>query len=259
MQSTMALLLAGILIGPLSGPLLAATAAPTPSVEAVVEEAYEQFRAGLGVRQSCSSGVSIVFEELPSRRGEYRTATGEVVIDAGDGADGIAGIVVHELAHHTFLRCGIFAEADFTQAFYATQRLPVGRDWFDYSAGWAQSPAEHFAEAMAYTISGYGEGGIRITSETVGVMVRWLAGDAVSLPAANTHDPVPYSDMGVAPARLVGGEVGDDELANTVSSRPGIAHKAPAVELGAEVFETGPSRSRLLIRWLSPSWLFGPI
>ncbi len=101
-------------------------------------------------------------------------------------------IVVHELSHHTFLACGAFADSDFGAAFYASQGLPEDRDWFDYTAGWVGSPAEHFAEAMAITISGSVEGGIAIGSETTAVVSRWLAG-APSTTPADSYEPVPYS------------------------------------------------------------------
>jgi len=156
MQSWMALLVAGMLIGPVVGSPVAY--ADTTEAETVVAQAYEQWNSNLGVRKTCSSGVSVIFEELSGRRGEYRTATGEVVIDPTDSADGMAAIVAHELSHHTFLACGVFADREFTEAFYAAQGLPFGRDWFDYSAGWTQTPAEHFAEAMATVIVGDGEG-----------------------------------------------------------------------------------------------------
>ncbi len=194
MQSWMALLVAGMLIGPVVGPTAAFAESPTVSaeVDAVVDAAYESWNSSLGVRQGCSAGVSIVFAPVDGRRGEYRTRTGEVVIDPNDSITGMGSIVVHELAHHTFLACGAFADTDFTAAFYSSQDLPEGRDWFDYAAGWSATPAEHFAEAMAITIYGSGEGGVAVSSETTALVARWLAG-APSTPPAVSQDPTPYS------------------------------------------------------------------
>ncbi len=194
MRSWMALFLSGLLVGPLLGTTAAAAdSPPVPAeVEALVASAYDEWYDALGFRQSCSSTVTIVYEEIDGRRGEYRTKTAQVVIDPTDSLDGLEAIVIHELSHHTFLACGVFADDDFTAAFYASQGLPEDRDWFDYAAGWSATPAEHFAEAVAFTIHGKGEGGIPVAEETTALVSRWLAG-APSAPPASSHDPVPYS------------------------------------------------------------------
>ena len=236
MQSWKALLLAGMLMGPVVGSTAALADSPSISadVAAVVEAAYDEWHSSLGVRQQCSSSVSIVFEHVAGRRGEYRTRSSEVVIDPNDSIVGMGAIVVHELAHHTFLACGAFADAEFTSAFYAAQDLPEDRDWFDYAAGWAATPAEHFAEAMAVTIYGSGEGGISVGSETSALISRWLAG-APTRPPAPSHDPIPYS-----PATGLPGENGvvTSGGPTVASSGPTTTSEAPvvyrsAVELAA--------------------------
>jgi len=194
MRSWMTLLVTGILIGPVVGSASALADSPPVSedVTAIVSSAYDEWYDSLGVRQGCSSTVKVTYAEIDGRRGEYRTRTGEVVIDPTDTTDGLAAIVIHELSHHTFLACGAFADNGFTAAFYASQSLPEDRDWFDYAAGWSATPAEHFAEAMAFTIHGSGEGGIPVATETSALISRWLSG-APSTPPASTQDPVPYS------------------------------------------------------------------
>lgn len=195
MQSWMALLVAGMLIGPITGATVASADTPSVSSEtqSAVDAAHTQWLSGLGVRDGCSSGASIVFEQLDGRRGEYRTRSATVVVDPTDDIAGMAQIVIHELSHHTFLACGVFADAEFTEAFYAAQGLPAGRDWFDYSAGWGATPAEHFAEAMAVTISGSGQGGIAVGAETKAIIARWLSGAAVATAESDTYEPVPYA------------------------------------------------------------------
>ncbi len=194
MRSWIALIIAGTLIGPVAGSTVAYADTLTVSaqVETIVDAAYDQWLGSLEVRQSCSSGVAIVYEVLDGRRGEYRTQTGEVVIDPTDSVVGMGAIVVHELSHHTFLACGVVADAEFAHAFYWSQGLPEERDWFDYSVGWSATPAEHFAEAMAITITGTGEGGISVGTTTTALISRWLAG-ASSTPPADSYEPVPYS------------------------------------------------------------------
>ena len=202
MQSWMALLVTGMLIGPLTGATVASadTSSVPAETQSVVDTAFAEWQDGLGVRRECSSGVTFVFEELSGRRGEYRTGSAVVVIDPSDDVDGMGSIVVHELSHHTFLSCGVFADVEFAAAFYAAQGIPADRDWFDYSAGWGATPAEHFAEAMAVTISGRGEGGIAVGAETQALVARWLSGAPPAPPEADTYEPVPYSPNSIAVA-----------------------------------------------------------
>lgn len=207
MRSWMTVLVAGTLLGTMIGSAPASADSPqiSPEVQSIVDSAYDEWYGSLGSRQSCSSGVTMVYEVLDGRRGEYRTKTGEVVIDPTDSTSAMGAIVVHELGHHTFLACGVFADEDFTAAFYASQGLPEDRDWFDYAAGWAATPAEHFAEAMAITIYGSGEGGIPVATETTALVSRWLSGAPIAPPAVS-HDPVPYSSSASGQAEDQGTE-----------------------------------------------------
>ncbi len=261
MQSWMALLVAGMLIGPGSGalPAFASTSSPTTAVATVVDQAYDQWYSGLGIRQSCSSGVEIIFEALPSRRGEYRTATEQVVIDPGDSLEGMGGIVIHELSHHTFLACGAFADADFAEAFYAAQGLAADRDWFDYALGWAQTPAEHFAEAMAVTISGAGEGGISITAEAVGAMSQWLAGAPIVTPAVETHEPVPYADNGVPTTPVDIGGRSDDPTSEPAPPLPEISNNAVTIDIFGEILDLVAHGYRKSVFWLNSWRVIGPV
>jgi len=206
----------------------------------------------------------MVLEPLPDRRGEYRTDTDQVVIDPDDGIDGMAGVVTHELAHHLFLACGAFADADFTAAFYAAQGLPRDRHWFDYSAGWSETPAEHFAEAVAVVIASSGEGGIAVTPEAVDIVTRWLAGAPIALPASETQNPSAYaadpsvtaveSDQeGVASSSLLVEPISTAEDA-TSEAPPDRDQPAPAVAVtatdspDAEAIST-LGRSLLALHW----------
>ena len=233
MQSWMALLVAGMLIGPVSGSTVAF--ADTPSVptqtQDAVARAHQAWHDGLGSREACSSGVSMAFEALEGRRGEYRTRTAQVVIDPTDDIAGIESIVVHELSHHTFLACGAFADADLMDAFYVSQGIPEGRDWFDYSHGWASTPAEHFAEAMAITIWGSGEGGIAVGPDTQSIIARWLAGAPVTPPTVDSYEPVPYSPVGVVESSTEDGGRSDSQA---VAAAP-VEHEPAAAALPAPV------------------------
>jgi hypothetical protein len=255
MQSWMALLLAGTLISPILGSSVAYADTPAVSaeIETIVDAAYEQWHSSLGIRQSCSSGVSFVFQQLDGQRGEYRTQTGEVVIDPTDSVAGMDAIVVHELSHHTFLACGAFTDPGFGAAFYASQGLPEDRDWFDYTAGWAGTPAEHFAEAMAITISGSGEGGIAVGSETTAVVSRWLAGAPNTTPA-DSYEPVPYSKSTDSESSS---EI--DKGNEQPSVQPAAAPLAEPVMLDilGEIVEFSPKAASF--HWLNGWQVIGPI
>ena len=242
MQSWMALLVAGMLLGPVSGSAVAF--ADTPSVptqtQDAVARAHQAWQDGLGSREACSSGVSMIFEALDGRRGEYRTGTAQVVIDPTDDVAGIESIVVHELSHHTFLACGAFADAELQEAFYASQGLPSGRDWFDYSHGWANTPAEHFAEAMAVTVWGSGEGGISVGRETQGIIARWLAGAPVKSATADEYEPVPYSPNSVAEPSTEDGGRSDSPAVPTAAPQPQPQSPPPAAAAPVAAPEVDP-------------------
>ncbi len=274
MQSWMALLVAGILLSPVVGstPAEAETSVVPTEVSAAVDAARAEWQDSLGARRACSAGVTIVYAEIEGRRGEYRTRTGEVVIDPTDSRSGLGALVIHELSHHTFLACGAFADAEFTEAFYAAQDLPEDRDWFDYAIGWSATPAEHFAEAMAITISGSGEGGISVGSETTSVISRWLAG-APSTPPADSYQPVPYSagtdSSETSDIDVESGQpsvVPQPTASTTVSASPAAAvQPAPVVpvarvlrtvDIFGEVFEYLPTSA--IVFWLNAWRVVGP-
>ena len=207
MEAFLALLTALTLTVP--GPLLSVAAVDTSggsSQEAqVVSETAATWEANLGTRRACSTGVRVVFEELSGRRGEYRPATRTVALDPGRPLSALPSTVAHELSHHTFLACGVFADPALTDAFYTAQGLPVSRGWFDYGAGWSATPAEHFAEVMAAVTTGRSEGGIRITPAAMSVVRAWLAGATLptvsppqTAPAAGEPDPVPADQPAAA-------------------------------------------------------------
>ncbi len=219
MEAFLALVTALMLTAP--GPLLSVAAVDTSGGSGqeaqVVSDAAAIWEANLGVRRACSTGVTIVFEELPGRRGEYRPSSHTVALDPGRPLSGLPATVAHELSHHTFLACGAFADRQFTAAFYTAQGLPTSRGWFDYGAGWSATPAEHFAEAMAAVTTGRSEGGIRITSAARSVVAAWLAGtplpavsppETVHLPDTGRPEPVtaPVPSSGPAPTTRGGGQ-----------------------------------------------------
>ncbi|MDJ0497190.1 MAG: hypothetical protein QNJ89_05120 [Acidimicrobiia bacterium] len=239
MQSWMALLVAGMLLGPVSGSAVAF--ADTPSVptqtQDAVARAHQAWQDGLGSREACSSGVSMIFEALDGRRGEYRTGAAQVVIDPTDDVSGIESIVVHELSHHTFLACGAFADSEFKEAFYASQGIPAERDWFDYSHGWGNTPAEHFAEAMAVTLWGSGEGGIAVGRDTQSIIARWLAGAPVKPPSADEYEPVPYSPISVAESSTEDGGRSDTTAVPAAAAKPQSPPAAAAAPVAAAEVE----------------------
>lgn len=217
--------------------------ASTDSPDAVVDQTYELWQSALGARQECASGAAIVLEALSGRRGEYRPATRQVVLDPRSDPGDMAGVLIHELAHHAFLSCGVFADQDFTDAFYAAQALPADRDWFDYTAGWSLTPAEQFAEATAVAITGRGEGGIEVTTEAADLISRWLAGAPLSRLPAQLDSPEPYAENDVSVRGNAGGDrsLTQVESAATPSARPEPAaaepSRAPDINSGSEDYQ----------------------
>jgi len=221
-----------------------ATSVPT---ESVIAEAYQQWWDALGPRQGCASGVTITLGALPSRRGEYRVATQQVVINPAGDLDTLPEIVVHELSHHTFIACGAFADENLTQAFLSAQQLPLDRDWFDYSAGWEQAPAEHFAEVMSVSIVGANTTTIKVTTEAVGVIRLWLAAAPIMVsPPPDEYAPVPY-----APAAATTDRRGDYQISEPDQSET-MAADAVEIKRGtpSEVDAHEPSPAVLeILRW----------
>jgi hypothetical protein len=251
----MAAIVAGMLIGPVAGASVAYadSSTPSPEVRAAVDAATAEWQSSLGVRHDCSSGVSIVYDEIDGRRGEYRTASSVVAVDPTDGTDGLEAIVIHELSHHTFLACGVFADADFKQAFYAAQGIPSDRDWFDYAGGWSQTPAEHFAEAMATAIVGNGEGGIPVGVDTVAVVTRWLAGAPLTR-AEEPSAPTPYSSGGISTAPVeIGGRSPNPEAeeAPAQASEAAAAVESPTATLYRRILEAVRRKPQLSVYWLN--------
>lgn len=165
-----------------------ADAAP-PGVADAVSAAASRWEAALSGRSGCLRSVTISFEDLDSRRGEYRTREARVVIDVAVPVSDAPRVVTHELAHHAFVACGGYVDESLASAFYAAQGLPADRGWFDYSAGWEQNPAELFAEAMTAVIDGGTAHGVVVTSAAKTVVMAWMAAqplDSLAVPETTT-------------------------------------------------------------------------
>jgi hypothetical protein len=165
-----------------------ADAAP-PGVADAVGVAAARWEASLAGRSGCLRPVTISFEDLDARRGEYRTREARVVVDIAVSVSDAPRVVTHELAHHAFIACGGYVDETLTAAFYSAQGLPLEREWFDYSAGWDANPAELFAEAMTAVIDGATAHGVAVTNAAKSVVQAWMEGrplDSMPIPEATT-------------------------------------------------------------------------
>jgi len=142
---------------------------------AVVLPAVDAFGSSFSQYQGCLGEPTIVFEDLPGRKGEYRVGLSTVALNPHRPVADMGQVVVHELAHHLMIECGIDQDKTFQEAFYASQGIPPGRGWYDYSDGWSATPAEQFSEAVSLTVLGTNTGRIRI-SKAAAELVRDLAG-----------------------------------------------------------------------------------
>jgi hypothetical protein len=126
-------------------------------------------------RAGCVGDVSIRVEELDDRLGEYRAQEALVVVSSHVPSSRLPHVLIHELSHHIFVSCGLIEDVEFTTAFYAAQRIPTDRGWFDYSSGWAETPAELFAEAVTELLLGVPAPDVTIHPETLAVVANWLS------------------------------------------------------------------------------------
>lgn len=134
---------------------------------AVVTPAVDKFEAAFSNYSACLGNPTVVFEDLPGRKGEYRVGLSTVAINPNRDIEGMADVVVHELAHHLMVACGLDKDTNFRDAFYASQGIPLSRGWYDYSAGWSATPAEQFAEAVALSVLKVNSGRIPISDGAV--------------------------------------------------------------------------------------------
>ena len=158
--------------------------APTGAL-AVVVPAVDAFENSFSNYQKCLGEPTIVFEDLPGRKGEYRVGLSTVALNPNRSVDDMAQVVVHELAHHLMIECGIDRDQSFQEAFYASQGIPLTRGWYDYSGGWSATPAEQFSEAVSLIVLGTNTGRITISkapAELVGNLAGPMAGSAVFVP-----------------------------------------------------------------------------
>lgn len=194
--------------------LVTETNAPTGAI-AVVVPAVGAFESSFSNYQQCLGEPTIVFEDLPGRKGEYRVGLSTVALNPHRSVDDMAQVVVHELAHHLMVECGIDQDESFQQAFYASQGIPRGRGWYDYSDGWSATPAEQFSEAVSLIVLGTNTGRITI-SKAAAELVRDLAG-----PLAGSSVFVPKRSVG----REVRSASGQSGLATNLGAEDSVELK----------------------------------
>ncbi|MDH5420263.1 MAG: hypothetical protein OEY55_00505 [Acidimicrobiia bacterium] len=125
--------------------LVTEATAPTGAM-AVVVPAVNAFENSFSNYQKCLGEPTVVFEDLPGRKGEFPVGLSTVALNPEHSVDGVAQVVVHGLANHLMVESGIDHDKAFQDAFYASQGIPLGRGWYDYSGGWPATPAEQFSE-----------------------------------------------------------------------------------------------------------------
>jgi hypothetical protein len=179
----------------------------TPGAAASAEYGASLWQSALSSRGGCPGAASITFGHLSGRKGEYDTRTGVVTIDPDVSPEEVVSVAIHELAHHAHLRCGAYANQEFTRAFFLAQDLPAGRAWFDYSAGWSATPAEIFAEAVTMVVTNSSAHGVAVTAEARAVVDAWMHGSALPAPPpapATTIPPTTIAPATIAPATTAG-------------------------------------------------------
>ncbi len=235
----------------------------TPGAVASAEQGARLWQSALSARGGCLGNASITFGQLSGRKGEYDTKSAIVTIDPDVAESEVAGIVIHELAHHAHLRCGAYADAAFTSAFYRAQGLPEGRGWFDYSAGWAATPAEIFAEAVALDVIGKKPHGIQVTSDAMRVVGAWMQNrplpDLAPPPPPTTTTTAP-EPVAMAPALNTSpttsdGTVGLEPMTTSPNPTKPAASTSPGEDAGP-VREDPPPKQAEVDTSCSPDCVF---
>lgn len=210
----------------------------TPGAAASAEYGASLWQSALSSRGGCLGAASITFGHLSGRKGEYNTRTGVVTIDPDVSPEEVVTVAIHELSHHAHLRCGAYANQEFTSAFYAAQGIPVERAWFDYSAGWAATPAEIFAEAVTMVVTNSTAHGVGVTGDALAVVNAWMHGYALPAPAPATTVAPPSTAATAAPPttgqaavipRLPTGAEGATRFSTLTTTAPPEAPAPPAV------------------------------
>jgi hypothetical protein len=156
-------------------PVAAADTAPPPDPSGVVAETIATWEQATANRSDCIGDVTVRLASLDSGYGEYRTREALVVVERSLDGEGLKAALAHELAHHVFVSCHLSEDATFTADFYAAQGIPASHGWYDYSAGWIETPAELFAEAMTHHMIGRSASGVAFSDRALGVVADWLA------------------------------------------------------------------------------------
>ena len=139
---------------------------PTGALE-IVLPAVNAFDRAFETFSGCLGEPTVLFEDLPGRKGEYRVGISTIALNPNRATQGMDQVVVHELAHHLMISCEIDKNTSFRDAFYASQGIPPTRGWYDYSAGWSEAPAEQFAEAVSLYVLSRNTNRIVIQSATL--------------------------------------------------------------------------------------------
>lgn len=207
--------------------------------ERAVALAVEAFEHAIGSRYDCVTEPSVRFEILAGRKGEYRPHDGSIAINPNRPVRTMPVTVVHELGHQFMVSCAIHGDVAFTEAFYAAQGLPAARSWFDYSEGWSNAPAEHFAEAIAWHTLGDTDGRIQLTEQTR-ELISELGSKEQSPKAMSGRSDGTHASKQMRPSRR--GAADTRPTAVPLRSRPPVLKRTRA---------RTPAGSRERVGWLS--------
>ncbi len=178
MRSMLALLVLVLAMGPAAadpGPRLVPTQDLPADVATLLDSTWHGFLDAAPAHADCIGLVRIeLVAEIEGGDAAYVAADRQILIEIPTSPRRFPESVVHELAHHLDVVCGL--DDDLRDQLRAAQGVEPGRAWSG-SDRWQDQPAEHLAEAVVAVVRGervLHEDLIALSPLTVSLVQRWL-------------------------------------------------------------------------------------
>jgi hypothetical protein len=228
-------------------PPLTVTGEPTPAERSLIEDVWDDFTDAFAPLGGCLAAVEVKVvdraedwyggDDVGPIAAFYRFPPSSMVFVEHGKVN--ASNLLHELAHHLDVHCGLGA-GPVGEEFKAAQGIPEKRDWLSGNA-WSKVPAEAFAEAVA---AHFGAGvSIRVTAEALEVVASLTRYPSIDPDLARVQSAL--AEMGKDPADPPAAE----QRTTRVSPPARWAVAAPtrrAVAAPTQRVVAAPTRVRLL-------------
>jgi len=151
--------------------------------QALALQTWHRFLTVFWTRKDCFGDVYLRADQTLGSRAAYDPDSATVTVRVPATAAMLQGALIHEWAHHLEFQCK--EHEDLRAAFLLAQGLPRDTPWRMVekpelaASAWADVPSEQYAEAAIALVLGGRPipTGARLTSEAVGVLEKWAAGN----------------------------------------------------------------------------------